>query len=234
MGPLRSAGLALAFALLVSGNTISATTPDLNEVMSYDGLQKTEIKGIELAYVRPGASLAGYHSIELAPVFVAFSKNWNPTAPSGPWKLSPNQRKTIQTRISKMVHDSFVKQLERRGGFPVVSQPGPDVLLVKLNVINVYVTNPAVMTAGPSATFSAAAPGAATLYAEFFNSETGQILGRVLDTQVAQNNGGMWISNSVTNYAAGQQVADQWAKILRDRLDLARKALATPALAAAP
>lgn len=233
MGQFQFAGVALALALSVAGAAIAAATPDLNEVMSYDGLKKTEIKGIELAYVRPGATLAGYHSVELAPVFVAFSKNWNPTATGTPWKLSPNQRKTIQTRIAKMVQDAFVKQLQQRDGFPVVSQPGPDVLLVKLNIINVYITNPAVMTAGPSATFSSAAPGAATLYAEFFDSETGQILGRVLDTQVAQNNGGMWMSNSVTNYAAGQQVADQWAKILRDRLDLARKALAAPAPAAA-
>ena len=56
--------------------------------MSYDGLQKTEIKGIELAYVRPGATLAGYHSIELAPVFVAFSKNWNP---HGAWRSLETQ-----------------------------------------------------------------------------------------------------------------------------------------------
>jgi hypothetical protein len=232
VGQFRSASVGLALALFVSGTAIAAA-PDLNEVMSYDGLRKTEIKGVELAYVRPGASLAGYHSVELAPVFVAFSKNWNPDVAGTPWKLTPDQRKTIRTRIAKLVRDSFVKQLQQHDGFPVVSQPGPDVLLVKLNVINVYVTNPAVMTAGPSATFSSQAPGAATLYAEFFDSETGQILGRVLDAEVAQNNGS-WMSNSVTNYAAGQQIADQWAKILRDRLDLARKALATPAPAAAP
>jgi hypothetical protein len=234
VGPFRFAGLAFALALCLSAGAIAATTPDVNEVMSYDGLKKTEIKGIDLAYVRPGATLAGYHSVELAPVFVAFAKNWDPTVPGGPWKLSPNQRETIRTRIAKLVHDAFVKQLQGRDGFPVVTQSGPDVLLVKLAVINVYVTNPAIMTAGPSATFSSAAPGQATLYAEFFDSETGQILGRVLDTQVAQNNGGMWLSNSVTNYAAGQQVADQWAKILRDRLDLARKALATPTPVAVP
>ena len=36
--------------------------------MSYDGLQKIKVKGIDLAYSRPGASLAGYNKLIIDPV----------------------------------------------------------------------------------------------------------------------------------------------------------------------
>jgi hypothetical protein len=64
LGILRFAGVALIAALFVSAGAVAAPSADLNEVMSYDGLQKIQVRGVELAYARPGATLAAYKSIE--------------------------------------------------------------------------------------------------------------------------------------------------------------------------
>ena len=157
--------------------------PNLNEAMSYDGLQKVKVKDIDLAYVLPGASLGAYHSLILDPVYVAFAKNWQPTTPGG-FPIEASDLAAIRSRMAKLVYDSFSKEMQRKGGFPVVTAPGPDVLLVKLNIINLIVTAPDTNSMGTS---FVASPGQATLYAEFYDSQTGAIIARVLDQQAAQS-----------------------------------------------
>lgn len=211
-------------ALSVSPTVLAGPSDQLNEAMSYDGLQKVKVRDIDLAYVLPGASLGAYHSLIIDPVYVAFAKNWRPTTAAG-WSVSASDLENIRTRMAKLVYDSFSKEMQRKGGFPVVTAAGPDVLRVKLNIINLVVTAPDTMSAGMSRTY-VASPGQATLYAEFYDSQTGAILARVLDRQEAENGPGFRMSNSVTNAYAAQQVTDQWARILRDRWDKARAAAA--------
>jgi Protein of unknown function (DUF3313) len=228
LGHFRFAGVAaLCGAVLLSASAYAGPSTEVNEFMSYDGLQKVNLRGVQLAYERPGATLAAYKSVQLMPVEVSFYKNWDPNVPGTPWKLSSSDRAAIKQRASKLVYESFVKEL-KAGGYPVVDAPGPDVLLVKIMILNLIVTAPNVMSAGMSSTYSSS-PGQATILAELYDSETGQVLARVVDTQQPQGFGGMM--SSVENTAAGQQVADQWAKILRTGLDRAREqaAKATPA-----
>jgi hypothetical protein len=220
---------ALMGALLLSPTAFAAPATDLNEVMSYDGLQKTKVKDIELAYVLPGATLGAYHSFMLDPVYVSFARDWKPMARGGAFPISASDLEGIKTRVAKLVYDSFSKELQRKGGFPLVTAPGPDVLRVKISIINLIVTAPDVGSAGMGVTF-VASPGQATLFAEFYDSQTGAILARVLDRQAAQNSGR--ISNSVTNTGAAEDVTDQWARILRERWDKVREqAAAAPAKA---
>ena len=82
---LRFAAVAaLAGAMAAATPALASPESALSEAMSVDGLQKTTVKGLDLTYVRPGATLAGYDSIQLAPVYVAFVKDWTPTPPAGP------------------------------------------------------------------------------------------------------------------------------------------------------
>jgi hypothetical protein len=226
----KLAGAAALFGALVlsAGAYAAPPSPELNDFMSYDGLQKTTIKGVDLAYTRPGATLASYKSVLLVPVEVAFYKNWDPNVPGTPWKISASDREVIKQRAAKLVYDSFVKEL-KGGGYPVVSAPGPDVLLVKISILNLVVNSPNIMSAGMNTTYSNS-PGQATILAELYDSETGQALARVIDTQQPQGFGAMM--TSATNMAVGQQVANQWAKLLLTGLDRAREAGATPAAAA--
>jgi hypothetical protein len=216
-------------ALSLSSTVLAGPSDQLNEAMSYDGLQKVKVKDIDLAYVLPGASLGAYHSVMIDPVYVAFAKNWRPTTARG-FSVQASDLDRIRTGMAKLVYDSFSKEIQRKGGFPVVTAAGPDVLRVKLSIINLIVTAPDTMSAGMGRTY-VASPGQATLFAEFYDSQTGAILARVLDQQAAENGPGFAMSNSVTNRFAAQEVTDQWARILRDRWDKARAAAAETAKA---
>lgn len=216
------AGLALLLAPL----TLSITAPPviaatIDEAMSYDGLEKTTVPGIELAYTLPGASLASYTKVLLEPIDVSFRKDWNPKVPGSPFKLGAKDREMIRAKAKTIITKAFEKEIQTNGGYPIVNEAGPDVLRVKVHIVNLYVTAPDVMTAGRSQTYTVSA-GEMTLVAELSDSETGAVLARAVDRREARSAGGLRLSNSVTNTAAADSVASKWARVLRNSLDSAR------------
>ena len=212
--------IGLLAALLVLTPAFAAASSELDEAMSVDGLQKTKVKGLDLAYARPGASLAGYSKFKLDPVEVAFRKDWDPKKTGSNVKLSTQERENIRTGVAKIVDEEFVKELQSKGGYPLVKEAGPDVLRVRANVVNLYVNAPDTMTAGRSRTYTVSA-GEMTLFAELYDSETGEVLARIVDRSEARNSGMMSLSNSVVNASEARSVAANWARILRNGLDKA-------------
>jgi hypothetical protein len=211
----------LACLCLAAPAHAASSADDLTALMSQGGLHKIKVNGIELAYARPGATLAGYDKVKLDPVQVTFAKNWNPTPTGSVFPISPSQRETIRKNVARIVYQAFVKELQRGNGYPVVTKAGPHVLGIKVYVINVTVTVPGVMTPGMSQTFSVSSAGQGTLVLQLYDSQSYKILARAMDAQAAQNLGPMMITNSVTNQAAGERIAYGWAQILRKELDAA-------------
>jgi len=206
---------------LVLTNAMAAPDKRLEEAMSHDGLSKISVKGIGLAYARPGATLAGYTRVKIDPVEVAFDKNWDPKKPGSNFKLDATDRENIRTGVAKIVLEEFVRELQSKNAYPVVTESGPDVLRVKINIVNLYVNAPDVMTPGRTRTYTVSA-GQMTLIAELFDSESGQVLARVVDTREARNTGTMQLSNSVVNASEARDIASAWARILHNGLDKAR------------
>ena len=63
--------------------------------------------------------------------------------------------------------------------------------------------------------------GEMTLFAELYDSETGEVLARVVDRREGRGSGRMSFSNSVTNTEEARSVASVWARVLRNGLDKA-------------
>lgn len=211
--------LTLLVLPLLLTNASAASKADLEKAMSYDGLQKISVKGIDLAYARPGATLAGYNQMLLDPVEVAFHKNWNPTKSGrSRIKLGATERENIRVGVAKIVYDEFVKELQRKSTYRVVSAAGPDVLRVRVKIVNLYVNAPDTGAAAPARTYTVSA-GEMTLFAELYDSETGELIARVVDQRAARNTGALTLSNSVVNVDEASSIASSWARILRDALD---------------
>jgi hypothetical protein len=216
MNACRIARHALIASVLAFGAAGAATNP-IDEVASADGLQKVKAKNVDLAYVRPGATLAGYSKVMLEPVDVAFRKDWNPERPGSRLKVSQADRENIRTGVGKIVYDEFAKTLTSKGPYQMASAAGPDVLRVKAKILNLYVNAPDTKTAGAYAlTLSA---GEMTLLLELFDSETGEILARVVDRREGRNTGQMQLTSSVVNRAEAADIAATWARLLRKALD---------------
>ena len=118
--------------------------------MSREGLQKTKVKGIDLAYARPGASLAAYKRVMIDPVDVQFDPSWDPVRTGSLIKLSSEEREKIRTGVARIVHDEFVKALQAKSTYQIATEPGPDVLRVKASIVNLYVNAPDSAGAGRS------------------------------------------------------------------------------------
>jgi hypothetical protein len=202
----------------------SASQADFDAKMSHDGLARVPVKGISLAYVRPGATLAGYQRVKIDPVEVAFDKNWKPTRPGSRIPIGAADREEIRTGLAKLVRDQFVKELEAKGRYKVVNESGPDVLRLKPYVANLIVNAPAAISGGaPSHSFTMSA-GEMTLFLELYDSESGQILARVVDRREGRSNQMATMATGVTNVAQAEDIARAWAIILRDAMDRAQGA----------
>jgi len=212
--------LALLACLCLAAPAKAASSPNaLTAMMSRGGLHKITVKGIDLAYALPGATLASYSKVKLDPVQVAFAKDWNPTQPGSPFPISKADRERIRENVATTVYKAFAKELQGGNGYPVVSQAGPGVLGARIYIINLYVTVPPVLTQGQTISFSSSA-GQGTLILQLYDSRTDKVLARVLDVKHADS-GGPIIKNAVTNQVQGEIVAEGWAKRLRRAFDKA-------------
>jgi Protein of unknown function (DUF3313) len=213
---------ACLFALtLALTSSFAASKKDVDEAMGRDGLQKVNVKGLELAYARPGASLAAYKRVKLDPVEVQFDKSWEPTRTGSRIKLGPEEREKIRANVARLVEEEFTKVLQKGGAYQITTDSAPDVLRVKASVLNVYINAPADTGAGRSKTYVSSA-GQMTLLAELSDSASGQMLARVADRREGNRMARMERAEPGDNEGAARDVAAAWAQILRKALDKAR------------
>ena len=130
-------------------NAPAATKKEVDQALSQGGLQKIEVKDIDLAYARPGASLAAYKRVKLDPVEVEFRKSKDPSRAGSAIKLSSEERERIRSNVARAVQEEFAKELQKSSAYQVASDAGPGVLRVKPRIIDLYVSAPDV---GPGRT----------------------------------------------------------------------------------
>jgi hypothetical protein len=214
---LKSACL-LALVVLVTG-PLAATRADVDAALRRGGLQKISVEGLELAYVRPGATLAAYKRVKLDPVEVEFRKSRDPARAGSAIKLSSEEREAIRASVARVVHEEFAKELQKSSTYRVASDAGPDVLRVKARILDLYVNAPDVGV-GRSRTLVSSA-GEMMLVAELSDSASGQVLARVADHREASKGGRMHLVNRTVNEGEARKIAAGWARILREALDRA-------------
>ena len=154
---------AIASATLVAGSAAFAKPPT-----NWDGLVQVKSKRLDLVYLQPGADFRGYTKVLVEPTEVAFAKNWQRDYNRGSRALSARvSDRDVQDAVTEGVRaaSSIFTDAWTKGGYAVVTEPGPDVLRVKTGIVNITVTAPEQSTAGRSYSFSGEA-GFATLFVE--------------------------------------------------------------------
>ncbi len=211
--------LAVPLLLLQAAPAGSASsTKALEEAMSQGGLRKISVKGIELAYAKPGATLASYKRVKIDPVEVAFDKSWDPTKTGSNLKVSSSEREDILNGVAKLVQEEFAREIQAKSGYQLTEESGDDVLRVKINIVNLYVSAPDSDSLGRSRTYVVSA-GQMTLVAELFDSKSGDVIARVVDRREARSTGRMSLSGGGYNQDEARSIAAAWARILRKALD---------------
>jgi hypothetical protein len=121
--------------------------------------------------------------------------------------------------VARIVQEEFVKELQKNG-YKVVDEAGPDVLRVKAKIVNLYVNAPDTPSAGTARQYTVSA-GEMTMLAELYDSETGEVLARIIDRSEGRSVGGLSFSSSVSNIDEARSTASGWARVLRNGLDKA-------------
>lgn len=148
------------------------------------------------------------------PTEVAFRKNWvrdyNSTTMGLSSRVSEAEVRKVVDRSAPVATEIFTEAFTQ-AGYPVVTEPGEDVLRVRTGVINIHVNAPERNMAGRSRSYSDEA-GEGTLVVEVRDSITGALLGRAVDRRLAGDNS-LLLRNSVTNRSDFRTLTKRWAKI---------------------
>ncbi|HWS77234.1 MAG TPA: DUF3313 family protein [Thermomonas sp.] len=216
---------ALAGAMGVAASQSSPEVPTskraASSAWSEDGLQKTFIKGLDVVYVRPGSSLAGYDKVMLKPVSVAFRRNWGRPTPGTPGvRVRAEDAQRIREKLTAVLLEETIKQLQE-GGYAVVDAAGDDVLEVQASISDLYITAPDVPGAVNTTVFSVSA-GEMTLVADLRDSVSGETMVRVYDHGYARESAFAHRITNMENATEARQLVREWAKQLRLQLDLAK------------
>ncbi len=183
------------------------------------GLQKIQVPGLDVVYARPGATLAGYTKVMLAPVSVSFHKDWASTVKVGTNRqISPSDQQRIRDKLAKAVHEELVKELTA-GGYQLVSTPGEDVLSVEMAIVNLYVRAPANLTGQSGKDFYAVTAGEMSLVTQLSDSASGEVIVRAFDNFKATEYTNPERITRADNETEARSAASQWAKRLRMALD---------------
>ena len=202
-------------ALLIAG----CATNTQRGPTEWDGLVRQPNTRLDAVFLRPDAEIPSYANVILAPASVQFARNWDPNrgGRSLSRRLDTGDVVAIKDGLAAMVGDIFREELVA-GGYQVVTEPGPDTLLVIPAIVDLYITAPDTMSAGRGRTYTASS-GRMTLVLELRDSVTGETLARVVDGQSGRNTGVMTISNRMTNTADARRIILIWAQALRSGLD---------------
>ncbi len=123
--------------------------------------------------------------------------------------------------VRRYFHEELEKELQEKGGYHIVTEPGEDVLFVRTWLMDLLVTAPPERTSARDRVYVASA-GEVTLVVELRDSLTGELLARAADRRAVQASAGtLQRSISVTNVAEVRRLFARWARLLRERLDTA-------------
>jgi len=216
---------AIGTTALVSACSTSApeiqTGDDAEVIMG--NLHKIDNSRTDMAYVDPGADFSKYNRILLLPLGMDKVEIRQPSSSGSinrhstrDWELTDEDKLKFQ----EVFRDSMVKQLQEKGGYDIVTQPGDDVLTIQASVLGIAPSAPKddnrSRGAGRTYTYTEGA-GSMSVMVAFGDSESGEVLGLMKDSRTSNSYWGN--NNSVSNLSDMRTMFNSWAIGIRKGLD---------------
>jgi hypothetical protein len=217
------AALAIAPALAADPPAQPRSRGEAKQVFSDDGLAKVKVEGIDVAYARPGASLAGYKSVLVRPISVSLRRDWKQSGGMDRLRASDEDVARIRTRMSELVREEFDKDLQG-AGIAQAQAPGADVLEVELAVTDLYAAAPELKQLSPRSETWALSAGSMTLVGVLRDSVSGETLARFYDHGTAREYSRPQRIEFGYNEIEARRIARRWAEALRAGVQAARAA----------
>ena len=199
----------MIFALIILSEVSLAENKSSN--ITPEGLVRIEGSRAEYVYLKPGVKLEIYNKFLILDTPVSFHEKWESNHQRYYSRKVPEaEMKRIKESTARIFKDVFVKQL-KEGGYPIVSEPGRDVIILRPVIFNLYVA--AVDSSSARGSNFTTASSSAALMLELYDSITGEILGRAYDVKAA-NKGFYTHSSRVSSNKDAIDIFSYWAKLL--------------------
>jgi len=187
-----------------------------------DGLVRVQGKQADMVYAVPGVSLARYKRVMLDPVDLAFKLDWQRQHP----EVTDSDVTRIRSQGAAVFDEIFSTVLTQNNGYPIVMQPGPDVLRVSASITEIDVGS--TLDSVGNKRMYVLNPSELTLSMELRDSTTGALLVRAIDREKGRAAGNLQVADAVSNSAEARRALEMWAGLLRGALDRARAAPPAP------
>ncbi len=226
---MRRSLLALGAAGILSGCASSSsgppptiqTGPDAE--VTVDGLYRVDNSVMQIGYMKPDWDLQHYTAVMIDPVTVAYksdpgNRRRDPGVgiSSQNFALSDTQMENFKSMFQQAVEDALTDD----DGYRIVETPGPDVLRVTAELMDLIIAVPT-QESGVNVDRFARSAGAVTLILEVYDSQSGEIIARAADRRdpSASGSGGMVRVSPQAVRADMRRLFESWAEVLRNRLD---------------
>jgi hypothetical protein len=217
-----AAFLSVLILASVAAPLVSAATPETTE----DGLVLQKKTRADTVYRRPEVTFGEYKKVMLAEPEVAFQKYWksNYNLKNPRNKITDAELASMIAKGRQMLQQAFAEALTK-AGYTLVDAAGPDVLAVKVSILDVEVAapDPGNQVGAFNTTYSQGA-GAATLVIELHDSTTRQVLARAFDRKTSSDKSFGWNTSrdQRTNTADASYAFRTWADMFVQGLERAK------------
>ena len=209
--------LTLVLSLSVIVSCAQKSTKFSGFLEDYSLLQKGPEGGPDLVYKKPGVDFSKYKKLIVDKVVFYLKED--------------AKAKAIQPSVLKELEDAFEQELVKHlnDAYPMVDKPGPDVLRIRIAITDVEPSNPTLGTVGAVlpvgmavnlvsnvTTGSSVNVGSASIEAEFLDSETGELLGEVVDHKTGSTYDTATVKGK---WGHTRKAFEEWAEMLRNWLD---------------
>ncbi|MCM2680243.1 DUF3313 family protein [Echinimonas agarilytica] len=205
---------AIGIGMITLSGVINAEEADV----SFDQLTRVQSDKVRGLYVKPGADFSHYDAVMLDDATVSYRKSVLRTNSS----VSRSEMKRRMDRASEKLSESFgelyAEEMNELGTYKVVDAAGENVLRLSPSIINLYLANPDPMRASGNTKIYAESAGEMTLVMEVRDSQSGEILARIVDPRQATDWNRMEWQTSVTNARESRKIIKRWAKVMSEGL----------------
>ena len=206
-----------AFLILLtvatSGCGPQPTQPKPGGAVDIEGLQPLTARNFEAAYARPGVTFADYSKLMVEELELAFR---TPDREQNQFPLGEDQK----TRFRAGMATAFGEELGKLEAVDVVTEPGPDVLALRVRVQDIVARAPGRRVGGGGrAGFALETVGEMTLVLELKDSQSDEVLVRVFDRQAAEGAAMVSGEGVVSTWEGVDRIVAAWAARAREGLE---------------
>ncbi len=213
------ANVAMLSLVAACSSTPEVQTGDGAEVIG-DNLHRVDNSKADVAYIDPDADFGKYTKVMIRPLGVNKIEVIQPSKTGTSmsrrdWELTDADKQMLQDTF----HSAMLKNLQDKGDFPLVNEPGDDVL--EIGAMITAIAPSAAKDDGRSRAMGRSyvitdGSGAIAVAVAFGDSETGEVLALIKDSRSSSSHWGL--NNSVTNKADVQRMFNSWAMQINSSL----------------